>query len=217
MFRLRNDIFFYSKFLCVVLSYTFLGLLGLTLEAEDSFATLIWAPSGIALAVLLLGGYRYWPAIALGSALVNTSIGAPWPATAGIAVGSTLQPIFGTWILRRFNFRPSFPTFRDVIKLLVGGCMICTLISPSIGVSSLFLANIIMPHRVLHAWITWWLGDMLGILIVSPLIWVWADAWDRTPRRASSSISIEFAAFSAFVALIACVVFFWTSDYLRLG
>src|SRR5690242_10798064 len=74
---------------------------GLSLDAVSRFATLVWLPSGTALAALLLFGYRLWPAILLGAFLVNLFNGAPLLVAVGIAIGNTLEALVGTFLLKR--------------------------------------------------------------------------------------------------------------------
>src|SRR5260370_31699064 len=85
--------------------YFITGRLGLMLEPQSGFATLIWPPTGIALAALLLFGYRYWPGIAAGAFLLNLYVGinkfyadvqvvaAPWLTAGGVATANTLEPL----------------------------------------------------------------------------------------------------------------------------
>src|SRR3989338_1123266 len=83
--------------------------MGLMLDAVSGFATVVWPPTGIALAGLLLFGYRLWPSIAIAAFLANIDAGASWPIACGIAMGNTLEAVAGTWFLRRLSgFKNSF-------------------------------------------------------------------------------------------------------------
>ena len=71
--------------------YTIVGRLGLLMDPVAGFATLVWPPSGIALAALVLYGRALWPGVALGAFFVNIWVGAPMPVALGIAAGNTLE------------------------------------------------------------------------------------------------------------------------------
>src|SRR3954453_4414291 len=82
--------------------------LGLSLAFETSSVTAIWPPTGIALAALLLWGYRLWPGVALGALLANGWTGVPLYTVLGIAAGNTLEALAGAYLLRELtDFRAS--------------------------------------------------------------------------------------------------------------
>src|SRR6267378_1972705 len=76
--------------------------LGLTLAFANASATAIWPPAGIALAALLLLGYRAWPGIFLGAFLANITTQGSIPVVAGISAGNTLEALLGAALLRKF-------------------------------------------------------------------------------------------------------------------
>src|SRR5947207_741137 len=83
----------------LVVAYLAAGKLGLALKVAHGVITPVWAPSGIAVAGLLLGGRRLWPAVALGAFLVNVTSGAGVVVAALIAVGNTLEALTATVLL----------------------------------------------------------------------------------------------------------------------
>src|SRR6516162_7234628 len=99
--RARAHAFYAVAVLAVALLYFACGKLGLDLAFESHSVTAIWPPTGIALAALILGGYRLWPAVALGALLTNVDTGVPAITVAGIACGNTLEALVGTYLLRR--------------------------------------------------------------------------------------------------------------------
>src|SRR6266511_3149140 len=104
--------------LCLI--YVSTAKLGLSLDAVSGFATAVWPPTGLALAALILGGFRLWPGIALGAFLVNLSAGAPLLVACGMALGNTLEALVGTWLLHRvIGFHPALDRLRDVFGLVV--------------------------------------------------------------------------------------------------
>src|SRR5258708_16362298 len=87
--------------------YFVAGKLGLRLAFEHASATAVWPPTGIALAALLLYGYRMWPAIFVGALLVNvTTAGSVWTSL-GVATGHTLEGLLGVLLVRRLADGPN--------------------------------------------------------------------------------------------------------------
>src|SRR5437868_4808775 len=173
----RTDVAAILRYLAALLALTIIyagaARAGLMLDAIAGFATLVWAPTGIALAALLLFGYRLWPAVFLGAFAVNLWTGAPLVAALGIALGNTLEAVAGTFALRRIpGFRPALDRLEDVASLIVVAAGVCTMISASIGVISLALAGTITPSQIAVTWRAWWLGDLVGALVVAPLLLV---------------------------------------------
>src|SRR5919198_3312906 len=80
--------------------------LGLSFAFETPSVTAIWPPTGLALAALVLGGYRLWPGVAIGAFLANSWTGIPLAATFGIACGNTLEALVGAFLLCRL---PNLP------------------------------------------------------------------------------------------------------------
>jgi anti-anti-sigma factor len=154
----------------VAVAYALAGKLGLKYAFESNTVTAIWPPTGIALAALVLGGYRLWPGVALGALLANLGTGVPAVTVLGIVLGNTLEALTGTFLLRRAGFRPSLDRLRDVLLLIALGAVISTMVSATIGVTSLLVGGVISWSRVASLWRTWWLGDMGGDLIVAPAL-----------------------------------------------
>ena len=119
------------------------GKVGLSVPFTSGNVSPIWPPAGIALAAVLLWGYRMWPSIALASFLVNFLTPVPrWP-TLAIALGSTSSALVGAYLLRRFTeFKPSLVRLRDVLGLVTLPAFVSTTLAASAGVTSLFLAGV---------------------------------------------------------------------------
>ncbi|MGQ0816054.1 MAG: MASE1 domain-containing protein [Gemmatimonadota bacterium] len=150
------------------------GKLGLSLDPVGGFATLVWPPAGIAVTASLLYGLRIWPGIAVAALLVNVATGAPILVAAGIAVGNTLEAVIATHLLRRYaKFDVALPRVKDVLALVTLGAGISAMVAATIGVSSLVAGGVVESAGFRAAWIAWWLGDVMGILTVTPLILMW--------------------------------------------
>ncbi|HEY2378764.1 MAG TPA: MASE1 domain-containing protein [Gemmatimonadaceae bacterium] len=180
-----------AELLALAIIYASAARAGLALDAIAGFATLVWAPTGIALAALLLWGYRLWPAIFVGAFVVNFWTGAPVFAALGIACGNTLEALAGAFVLRRApGFRLPLDRMEDVASIIVLAAGVCTTISASIGVASLALAGTVTTSQIAATWRAWWLGDLVGALVVAPFVLVWFSARSRTIqwRRAGEAV-----------------------------
>ena len=125
--------------LVVAGAYLAAGKLGIELSVARFVITPVWAPSGIAVAALLLGGARLWPAVALGAFLANVTSGTGAPIALGIAAGNTLEPLLATYLLRRVGFRPALDRVRDVLALVGFAALGSTIVAATGGTSLLAL------------------------------------------------------------------------------
>jgi len=184
--------------------------LGLQLAFENSSVTAVWPPTGIALAALVLGGYRLWPGVALGAFLANSWTGIPIYAVLGITVGNTLEALAGAFLLLRVaHFRPSLERVTDVLALVGLAAILSTVVSATIGVSSLLAADEISSGALDSTWRTWWLGDMGGDLVVAPAILVAATHW---PYRLLRDRLLEVAAVGLLTGAVAALMFTRTEN-----
>ncbi len=141
----------------------------------------VWLPSGIALAGVLLLGFRAVPGVWLGAFLFNATTPVPLWVSAGIAVGNTLEAVTGVWLLRRVGFRHGLDRVRDVLALGGLAALAGTAISASVGVASLWAANVLTGREVASSWLLWWSGDAVGILTITPLLLLWSTRRQRPP------------------------------------
>src|SRR2546423_6727696 len=125
--------------LAVALAYFATAKGGLALASENSSVTAVWAPTGLALAALVLGGRRLWPGVALGAALANSWTGVPPITVLGITAGNTLEALVGAYLLGRVGgFRPSLQRARYVLALPCLAALLTTIVSATVGVASLY-------------------------------------------------------------------------------
>ncbi len=207
--RLRSPFWF----AVVIGAYVGTAKVGIHLDVAHGVITPVWAPSGIALAALLILGLRYWPAVAVGAFVANVTSDSSAGVAAGIAVGNTLEALVGAALLRRFGFRPELDRVRSVIALTVWGALLSTAIAATNGVTILTLADQRQdPYGT--AWVLWWFGDAVGDLMVAPLLLV-LFAWRRA--RLTTAQLIEGAALLTALAGASVVVFVagaWRYPYL---
>jgi diguanylate cyclase (GGDEF)-like protein/PAS domain S-box-containing protein len=161
----------FRRMLMVLIAYYAAGMLGLLIPYVGSHITLIWLPTGIAVAALVRWGYHpaYLLAIYLASLVVNYSVGSSVPLSAQIAVGNTLAPLVAALIMQRFNFQNALDRPHDIL-LLVIAAMMGMIFSATGGVLSLMMAGTLAGAESLKAWMVWWLGDTVGVLLVAPML-----------------------------------------------
>jgi signal transduction histidine kinase len=154
--------------------YFLAGKLGLKLAIINPSASSVWPPTGIALAALLVLGYDVWPAILIGAFAVNVTTTGSVAPSLGIATGNTLEALAGTYLICRYaNGRRAFASAEDVLKFAFFGGAVSTAISATIGIASLSLAGFIAVGHRAEVWLTWWLGDLMGAIVVAPCIILW--------------------------------------------
>ena len=163
----------------VAVVYFVAAKFGLSLAFSTKQVTALWPPTGIAVAALLLGGYRVWPGIYLAAFAVNALVGDSILVAAGIAMGNTLGPVVARFFLRRLGgFAPSLARVRDVLALLVFGAVLGAAVSATSGVATLAFGAVIPWSAYAAVWRVWWVGDGMGILVFTPLILGWATRSD---------------------------------------
>jgi signal transduction histidine kinase/integral membrane sensor domain MASE1 len=154
--------------------YWLLAKTVLTFFSSNGFIAVVWPPSGLALAALLIGGKQYASAVFLGALLINTATGAPFKIAMLIGIGNMLEAWFGVWILsRNKNFSNSLPTLRDYLHLFILAGGVGSIIAAVIGTSALVLSGVLSSSSMLENISHWWMGDALGIILITPLILVW--------------------------------------------
>jgi two-component system, cell cycle sensor histidine kinase and response regulator CckA len=150
------------------------GSFGLSLAHVHPSASAVWPPSGIALAAILLWGYRLWPGIFLGAFAVNIAAVGSVVTALSIAAGNTLEVILGATLVFRFANGPNaFEQTKNILKFILLAGILSTAVGAMIGVTSLSLGGLAQWDDLFNIWLTWWLGDAVGNLIVGSLLVLW--------------------------------------------
>ncbi|MFC9926230.1 MASE1 domain-containing protein [Streptomyces sp. NPDC127190] len=211
--ELRRPGAYAVQVLAVAACYYVAGRLGLLrgLSVEGAVVTPIYPPTGVAVAALLILGLRCWPGITLGAFFVVLSLTTPHLDVIGVLFGSTVAPLCAALLLRRARFRPDLGRLRDGVALVFLGALGAMLISATVGVGLLVLTDKLAAQSFWPVWLAWWVGDAMGVLIVTPLLLLlygarrlpplgrWKEATALTlvacalvPLAAFSSISLLF-------------------------
>jgi PAS domain S-box-containing protein len=163
-----------ARVLLLTAAYVAAGRFGLSLAFENPSASPVWPPTGIAIAAMLILGARVWPAVAIGAFLVNMMTTGTVASSAGIASGNTLEALLATWLVSRFaNGRWAFESTRHMLMFVASAGLLSPVVSATFGVLSLALDGHLAAEAIPATWMTWWLGNAVGALIVAPVILLW--------------------------------------------
>jgi PAS domain S-box-containing protein len=195
--------------LAVAAGYFVLAKLGLRLASINPSASPIWPPTGLALAAVLLGGLRIWPAILIGAFAANATTAGTVVTSALIALGNTLEAVAGGYLIGQWSGgRDTFASPLRVAKFALVSVGPSTVISATVGVVTLSVAGFAAWANFTPIWVTWWLGDAAGALVVTPVIVLWAQsdwrAFNFRELRAmaavlASAVAVGLVAFSPLV------------------
>src|SRR6266705_1002121 len=186
--------------------YYLAAKLGLRFAFINSSVTPVWPPAGIALAAFVLLGYRVWLAIFGAAFLANVSTtGAVLPSI-GIAIGNTVEGLLGSYLVNRFaRGGRVFDRVRDIVRFTALAALVSTTLSAAIGVTSLAVGGLMSWTDAPRVWLTWWLGDAVGDIVIAPALILWigvkpAPRWNRAEF-------LEALVVAAVTVLVACAMF----------
>lgn len=206
-----EDIYSAARIVGIFFIYLIAARIGISMYPLADLPMPIWSSVGVALAAFLLYGVRIWPAIFAAALMVNVSIGASLPSAFGIAVGYTIGPVVGAALLKWYTafsaYHPAFPRLRDSVGIMMSAALI-PILTATIGITSLLLWGGLSFARFGEAWTSWWVADVLGILIFTPFILKWFNQplFDRTVKQQIEMV-LTLAAVTALTFLI-----FWVPD-----
>jgi PAS domain S-box-containing protein len=176
----------FTRVVVLAAFYLIAALLGNASAFMPGNISLAWPPAGIALAAIVLFGYRYWPGVAAGSLLCAFCNGHSLGVfTIASALGNTLGAIVCAYLLERFvQFRPSLERVRDVAGFALLACALGTTLNALFEVVSLYAAGSLPWEQMFNRTVERWVPNALGMLLVAPVILVWsqsiADRWRPT-------------------------------------
>src|ERR1035437_8369519 len=165
-----------TRVVLLVALYFLGGLLGKQASFLSGSVALVWPPAGIALAAILLFGYRFWPGVAVGAVLFSFMNGLPLGFfTFGTALGNTMGAIVCTFLLRRIiNFDNAMERTRDVAGYIGLACFLGTTVNAAFNVVSLVYAGTVAWSALFSTILEWWVPNALAGLVVAPFLITWA-------------------------------------------
>lgn len=192
----------------VAVAFFLAGLLGLRLTFPPEVASVFWPPTGIGLAAFLLLGPRCAPGIFLAAFAIHASLPGAVAASLGVAVSSTVEVALGVFLLRRGGDADDlFSRPRAFFHFVVLAGVIGTAVGATLAVGSLALFGQVSPDRFPAMWLTWWLGDAVGALIVTPFLVLWlrglppSAGWPDQVQRGVILGGMALLGWAAFLAV----------------
>lgn len=201
------------RILAVAAAWLVAGRIGLLQQVVVGGAKVapLWPPTGIALTCLLILGLRVWPGIAIGTLLVIATIGPVNGASLAIAAGNSLAVVCSCLMLRAVGFRIELDRLRDGVALVFLGALAGMLISATVGSLALLLVGSLPASGFCATWSAWWVGDAMGVLVITPLLLAL-----HTFRRPTAIRPYQWAEPPLLVALTAVVALIGTRSTLHL-
>jgi PAS domain S-box-containing protein len=164
--------------LAVAVTYFAAAELGLSLASVHTNVSPVWPPTGIAIASLLLFGRRLWPAIFIGAFSANLLTHVSMATAGGIAIGNTLEGLSALYLLQRGKgFKNLLNSVPDILRFVLYAAVLSPMVSATVGNLGLCLGGAAQWSDYGRLWLTWWLGDGFGALLVTPFLLAW-----RRPR-----------------------------------
>jgi PAS domain S-box-containing protein len=188
----------------VALVYFGLGRLGLTLATLNQTASPVWPATGLAIGAVIILGNRVLPGIALGIFATNIMTDVPWYVVAPLVIGNTMEAWAASMLYRKISTWQKDLAEQTEAVALMTAAFIPSTISSTVGVTSLMAAGLVSAEEISTVWITWWVGDVLGALVIAPLLLSLRDIpkhWLSTDWKKKISAVLISIAISAFVFL----------------
>jgi diguanylate cyclase (GGDEF)-like protein/PAS domain S-box-containing protein len=193
------------------------AFLGDALTLRPGNFTSFWPVSGLYVAILLLSKPREWPYFLLGALPANLAFDLlhqrPLLMTIFFSIGNSLEAFVGAWLVRRFvGDKVTLDAPKQVVWLVVLAGLTSTTLSALVGTTTLF--HMVGVDNYWTTWFTWWTGDMLGVLLMAPMVILWGNLPWKTLKNWS-----PFRWGEAFLAVLLAAVLTWItfSDTPKIG
>ena len=199
--------------LFLALGYFFGGYLGTLIAIPPSHASSIWPAAGIALAGIVTYGRSVIPGIWLGAffiqvyAFLDIANLQNIPTSlfiGGIAsTAATAQAVVGAWLIKH-NLGANNPLISDssILRFFALGGLLSCIISASIGITTLYLEGVINLENIAFSWMTWWVGDVIGVLIFTPLLLCFIGTPRSQWQLRINSVALPLVMLSLLVAVL---------------
>jgi PAS domain S-box-containing protein len=189
----------------LILTYIAAGEVGLRFASFPPHVTLVWPAAGIALAAVVLWGWRMVPAIGVAALLLNFGHGLELRFALWTGIGNAFEAAIAAALFKLARIDPSLRRRRDVVSFAFLPTLVAPVVAATIGAGSLVLADPSMASRFGALWSTWWAGDAAGLLSFGSLLLVWSR---MSVRRPSLWTALEAGALAAFGLVSVGVIFF---------
>ncbi len=196
----------------VALLYLLFGVIIHQTFIVHGIVSVIWPGSGLALAALLVGGRRYIWGVCLGSLLLNAISNDSLWAIGGITLANVLEALAAVWLLARYG-QPtaSLQTIGNYFRLIMLGGIVAGIVGAVIGSISILLAGYISSAELAENIFHWWMGDSLGVLLVTPFVLSW---WGSGPDKVAIKRMLEGLLLVCIILFVGQIVFFdWFHEY----
>lgn len=160
----------------LALAYTGFACLGLGWAAVHGAGSPVWPASGIALAGLLLGGLRLWPAIMVGRLAAGWLSGSQQPIWAELllATANTLAATIPLLLTRRRGLlKPALDDLQALLNYLFWGALVGGLIAGTLGTLTLAASSGLALESLPPIFTNWIVAYFVGAVLLGPLLLSW--------------------------------------------
>ncbi|MBX7056768.1 MAG: MASE1 domain-containing protein [Leptospirales bacterium] len=201
------------EWLLIAAAYIGGAQIGFRLAFLNSQVSPVWPPEGIALAIVLLRGPRALVGVALGAILANYLNNPHLPTALLIGAGNTGSVALAALMVRRLlGTKNPFRRRRHVIGFITIGTMPGAALSALVGVGSLYLFGFVDAQKFWGVALTWWTGEMQGLVIVAPFLYAFSRRPELAPNlRGRLAQAVE--ALVLLAALLALSIFVFVDRY----
>ncbi len=212
-----------TKILIVAIVYFLVAKLSLLLAIPPGYATAIWPAAGFGLVFVLFFGYRVWPGILIGSIFANftnsfdptslTTIFTSMSLVVIIGFGAVAEAVLGAALIRKFVGYPNeLVQEKELMLFLALGGPVSCIVSCTIGVTALYIYDIIQFNQIAMSWGTWWVGDSIGVLVFAPMLLIWFGEPRKEWRKKFRSTFLPLCSMCLLVILFFVHARKWEQD-----
>ena len=182
--RLGGLVSYVVTFGVVVGAYYLAARFGLELLYPDGPVAAMWPPVGVGIAALYFFGMRLWPAIVVGDLLPGVAdYSQPLGTVFGQTLGNTIAVVVAAALLRRLTRgRAGLERVVDVLALVACG-VVAAGVSSLFGPPALYFGDLIERQQLANSIRQWFLSDLSGALVVTPILLAWAGSRVVRPSR----------------------------------
>jgi signal transduction histidine kinase len=193
-----------AEVVAAALVYLVLARASLTFASLNASVTPVWPPTGLAIALVLMRGNSMLAAVLAGAFFANFATTPSVLTSAAIASGNCLEAFIACVLLRRWaDGERVFHSPLGIAKFALIVIAAAAPVSATIGVTALAVTGFAVWHGLLPVWMTWWLGDLAGAILITPALVLWARTWSGKETREVAHQTILTLLGAASVGLLA--------------